>query len=247
MEHIRKTLNVFDEMGKYWAEIADQNQTERQISFIKSILKPKGLVLDLACGTGRHLIALGKECYHVVGLDVSTKLLSIAKGRENNAEVIRADMRFLPFKSNAFSAIMSMDTSFGYLPTIQDDLQSLKELHSTLPRGGILTVDVFNREHQIKLHETKDQPRRREYPSFFLFQKRTVTQDGGELHYEWTIRDKKDGQFRVFEHAVRLYRLEELRDLLENAGFNVNSVYGDYEFQEFSSDSNRLIVVAMAK
>ncbi len=48
-------MNVFDEMGIYWAEIADQNQTERQMQFIKNTLKAEGLVLDLACGTGRHL------------------------------------------------------------------------------------------------------------------------------------------------------------------------------------------------
>jgi SAM-dependent methyltransferase len=72
-------MSVFDEMGMYWAEIADQNQTKRQIQFIKNTLKPQGLALDLACGSGRHLIALGKEGYGVVGLDISLKLLKIAK------------------------------------------------------------------------------------------------------------------------------------------------------------------------
>jgi ubiquinone/menaquinone biosynthesis C-methylase UbiE len=47
-------MNVFDLMGKYWAEIADQNQTERQVAFLKKALNPEWLVLDLACGTGRH-------------------------------------------------------------------------------------------------------------------------------------------------------------------------------------------------
>ena len=49
-------MNVFDEMDVYWEEIADQNQTDRQIKFIKNTLKPEGFVLDFACGTGRHLI-----------------------------------------------------------------------------------------------------------------------------------------------------------------------------------------------
>ncbi len=32
-------MNVFDEMGVYWAEIADQNQTDRQLQFLKNTLK----------------------------------------------------------------------------------------------------------------------------------------------------------------------------------------------------------------
>jgi ubiquinone/menaquinone biosynthesis C-methylase UbiE len=46
--------NVFDEMGTYWAEIADEHQTSRQIQFLKSQLHPDGYVLDVACGSGRH-------------------------------------------------------------------------------------------------------------------------------------------------------------------------------------------------
>ncbi len=74
-------MNVFDQMGVYWAEIADQNPTERQVQFIENTLKPQGLILDLACGTGRHMIPLSKEGYDVVGLDISRNLLKIAKTR----------------------------------------------------------------------------------------------------------------------------------------------------------------------
>ena len=71
-------------MGVYWAEIADKNQTERQIQFLKSHLKPAGYVLDLACGSGRHSIASKPEGYMMVGLDVSRSLLKIAKQRSND-------------------------------------------------------------------------------------------------------------------------------------------------------------------
>ncbi len=50
---VPSAINVFDEMGIYWAEIADKNQTEQQINFLKTQLKSDGYILDLACGTGR--------------------------------------------------------------------------------------------------------------------------------------------------------------------------------------------------
>jgi SAM-dependent methyltransferase len=266
---LSEDMNVFDEMGKYWAEIADKNQTKRQVQFIKNTLKPEGLVLDLACGTGRHMIPLSEEGYSVVGLDESSKLLWIAKNHQRGAEVVRADMRFFPFKPQAFIAAVSIDTSFGYLPSEQDDLQSLSELHAALSLDGVLIIDVFNRERLIKRSKANRLQLRwkflptllkhrnrignwilfrffnwKKYPSFFLLQKRTVTKKGKELRDLWTVCDKTDGQLRVFEHVARLYTLSGLKCLLEKAGFKVMEAYGDYEKQSLAIDSSRLIFIA---
>ena len=170
-------------MGVYWAEIADQNPTDKQVQFIENTLKPEGLILDLACGTGRHIIPLSKEGYDVVGLDISRNLLKIAKTRLSSIQLVRADMRHLPFKSAAFVAAVSMDTSFGYLPTEEEDMQSLMELRQTLKQNGTFIVDVFNREQLMKKYAAKHSvnSKQREYPSFYLSQKRTVDKNGEKL------------------------------------------------------------------
>ncbi len=239
--------NVFDEMGIYWMEIADQNQTKRQIQLIKNTLKPQGFVLDLACGSGRHLIALGKEGYGVVGLDISLKLLKIAKSRWHEAHVVRADMQFLPFKLQSFAATVSMDQSFGYLPSEQDDIKSLCELHGALCNGGILIIDLFNRERLIKQSKANSKVKLREYPSFFLQQTRTVEANGQILHDSWGVRDKADGQQQFFEHVTHLYTKESLQGMLEKTGFKVQAVYGDYEGQSFCADSSRLILIVSSE
>lgn len=262
--------NVFDEMGIYWAEIADKNQTDRQIQFLKTHLKPEGYVLDLACGTGRHSIPLSKEGYGMVGLDASANLLRIAKQRWREIQLVRGDMRFLPFKPQAFAAAISMDTSFGYLASVQDDRVSLTEVRTVLRQSGILVVDVFNKEQLMLKYQIgkskslkwallpillKFQSRRllfrlfkwKEYPSFFLLQKRTVSLNGDKLHDLWVVCDKVEGQVKVFEHVARLYEPERLQALLMRSGFVVNAVYGDYESEGFSSDSSRFILIASAK
>ena len=43
------------------------------------------------------------------------------------------------------------------------------------------------------------------------------------------------------------YELKRLQALLEEAGFMVKHVFGDYDGQNFSCNSNRLILVANAK
>ena len=105
---VKPSDNVFDAMDEFWVEIADKNQTDFQLSFLKNHLDVDGCVLDLACGSGRHLIPLTKAGYDVVGFDVSLNLLRIAKQRLGEAVLVRGDMRFLPFKEGAFKAIISI-------------------------------------------------------------------------------------------------------------------------------------------
>jgi SAM-dependent methyltransferase len=269
-----KATNVFDEMGSYWAEIADQSATERQMQFIKNAVKKEGWILDLACGSGRHTIPLTNQGYSVLGLDISARLLKIAKQRLPQAQLAKADMRFLPFNDGVFAAALSIDNSFGYFPSEEADLQSLKELRRTLSKEGIYVLDVFNREHLLQKygkHRSSDRLKWlalpmllkfhnrlskkmlfwfynwKEYPSFYLMQKRTVSKAGGRLCDLWVIYDKADGQFLVFKHLARLYKFSRLQELLFEAGFLVNRVYGDYERQDFSADSNRLIILANTK
>ena len=238
--------NVFDEMGQYWVEIADKDQTERQIGFLRRQLRPDGCFLDLACGSGRHTIALTKAGYVMVGLDVSLRLLKTAKQRGASL-LVRGDMRFLPFKTAAFSAAISMDTSFGYLPSEEADAQSIAEVKRVLKRDGVFILDVFNRENLTAKYSGKPSvPKTREYPGFKLQQTRTVSNDGDQLCDTWTIRGK-DGAVRIFGHSVRLYQRRQLEGLLSEAGFSVELVLGDYEGQQFSAQTPRLIILASAK
>jgi SAM-dependent methyltransferase len=242
------TGNVFDEMGVYWAEIADDNQTEPQIQFLKSLLKPVGSVLDLACGSGRHSIALSADGYMLVGLDGSRSLLKIAKQRSHNIPVVLGDIRFLPFKTGTFAATVSVDTSFGYLPSEADDKNCLSEVRRVLSQEGLLVIDVFNREYlALKYKWQTNSSKEKEYPSFILQQKRIISDSSDWLCDSWTISDKRDGQVRFFKHKVRLYKKDKLSGLLEGAGFRVNRVLGGYKGETFSVNSPRLIFLAIAK
>jgi SAM-dependent methyltransferase len=254
-------------MGTYWAEIADKNQAESQILFLKNHLTSDGIVLDVACGTGRHLIPLTAMGFEMVGLDLSVKLLRITKQRYPQAQILRGDLRFLPFKSGAFKAAISMDTSLGYLTSEKQDLESLIELRKVLGHGNVLVLDVFNREHLMRKYSQRSFFKRlkwrvlplllklhnrwvlfrifkwREYSSFFLLQNRTVSRSGDLLCDLWLVWAKVTKNFLIFEHRVRLYRKIKLETFFNSLGFTVKAVYGGYDEQEFNIDNPRLIMV----
>ena len=235
-------------MGSYWAEIAENHHTEQQIRFLKNQLNRDRYILDLACGTGRHAIPLQKDGYAIVGLDSSVNLLRIGKQRDGDATLVCGDMRFLPFNKASFSAVISIDTSIGYLPEEKEDAESIAETRRVLRRDGFFIVDVFNRLNlTAKYQDRKTATKNIEYPSFHLQQKRQLSCNGKLLCDIWTIRGRADRKIRVFKHIVRLYDFKQLVDFLASSGFAVERVFGDYEGGDFSADSSRLIIVAAVR
>ncbi len=268
---MKETPNVFDEMGAYWAEMAAKNFSEVQVNFIKRTVEKQDLVLDLACGTGRHTNPLSREGYFIVGVDVSSSLLRIAR-KSGQSHLVRGDIRYLPFKRSVFSCILSMDTSFGYLPSEQEDLQSLREASRILKKEGTFVLDVFNIENLVLKHHRpirritnrlENFPfwffvqypnglmsrflfsllRHKEYSSFTLLSKRTIVMNERRLNDLWVVRDKSDGKIRVYWHTVRLFNLCQLKAILGQANFIVERVFGGYEDEAFGPESKRLIVI----
>ena len=268
LKHKLPTATLFDEISAYWTEISNANATKKQIDFVRNNVNPEGLVLDLGCGTGRHAVPLCEAGYGMVGLDISMRLLQIAKKKAAEAGAspmwVRSDMRFVPFRSGVFEVVVSLDASFGYLPSENADLQSLKEASRSLREKGVFLLDVFNRERMVrrygksvgfgfwsllfgllpKFPRFAGLFRWREYPSFYLLQKRSVTEKGEKLLDLWVFREKKTGKIRLFLHVARLYSFPQLQMMLKKAGFQIMRLHGGYEGQEYSENASRLIVVA---
>ncbi len=240
--------NIFDEMKEDWETLVNARDTEKESAFINSILRKKSIVLDLCCGTGRHSISLRKKGWNMIGLDLSKNLLTIAKRKmkkeEANFPIVRADMRSFPFRNQVFDAIICMFTSFGYLPSENDDIRCFKEVRRTLRKNEQFVLDIANKEHIIRVFREKEWA---EYESFYMLEKRSLDLKQSRLISQWTIIKKDTKQSRTLLHNVRLYSLQRLKQMLKQAELMVVQAYGGYDSKNFSSNSARLILVAESR
>ena len=87
----------------------------------------RGLVLDLGCGVGRHLLYLQAKGLQVVGLEIAPGLAKACS--ERGAEhVMVADMRCLPFRDASFDTIMCLGNTLGVGGSPAGVLAILREL-----------------------------------------------------------------------------------------------------------------------
>lgn len=110
-------------------------------------LQPSDCVLDLASGTGDLLFAAVPPARFGVGLDVTHRMLQLARERrtDRRAPVVTADMLALPFPNGRFTLVT---TGYG-LRNVPDLDQALREIHRVLAPGGRLLSLDFNRPGNV--------------------------------------------------------------------------------------------------
>jgi SAM-dependent methyltransferase len=241
----KQYVNIFNDLNEDWEVIVKARHTGKEVGFIRKVMPKREVTLDLCCGTGRHSILLSKKGWQMVGLDLSKNLLTIAKRNMKKAGVnfplVMGDMRNFPFRNHVFSGVICMFTSFGYLPSDDEDKRSLIEVWRTLKNNGKFLLDVANRDHLVKTFQAREWV---EFEPFYLLEKRTLNLKYSRLLSKWTIIRKDTCEVRKIQHDVRLYSFSKLKRILNQVRFRIREVYGGYEKQEFSSETPRMIILA---
>ena len=236
-----------EDYPKIYSERLSEDATERETAFaVRALgLREGDRVLDLACGHGRHAVALARRGMVVTGQDLNEDYLRTAREDAARAGVevktVHSDMRNIPFDGE-FDAVINMFTAFGYFESEDEDARVLEAVANALKGGGKLLLDTINREWVLSNYVQND----------------WRTDDGGNTYLERREFDLVTGRNRVTfsivtpdgtrrespGHDVRLYTLTELVRLLDGAGLRLSTVYGDYDGAPYAIDTPRMIVIA---
>ncbi|HEX6975452.1 MAG TPA: ubiquinone/menaquinone biosynthesis methyltransferase, partial [Vicinamibacterales bacterium] len=97
--------------------------------------------LDLACGTGDIAFALADRGVRTVGLDITHRMLQLARAKRTDVPVVTGDMMALPFPDARFDIVT---TGYGIrnVPVIQP---AIAEIARVLKPGGVFVSLDFNR------------------------------------------------------------------------------------------------------
>jgi ubiquinone/menaquinone biosynthesis C-methylase UbiE len=223
------------------------------VRYLKQLLEVHGVepkrVLDLACGTGTVSELLVKAGYEVVGVDLSEGMIAEARRKAESAnlavEYDVQDAASLNVPGSPFDICVSFFDSVNYI-TIPEALQSaIQGVFDHLRPGGLFIFDI-NSAFALE--------------NGFFDQENTSTDD--VLRYVWRseyepetrlcrvrmrffLRNKRgvDEEFREV-HVQFAYTVEELRNMLYEAGFEKVTTYHAYTLDPVRPTSDRIFFVA---
>jgi SAM-dependent methyltransferase len=123
-----------------WKPYAAEAEGVKKLIHEYKQAKGKGL-LDVACGTGKHLQYLKNEFY-CMGTDVSEPML--VEARKNNPEIVfrRADMIRLNLHKQ-FDVIICLFSAIGYVKTYANVERTLRNFYFHLNIGGVVIIEPW--------------------------------------------------------------------------------------------------------
>lgn len=263
----------YDRLAEFFDVMTDwQSRLAVELPFIESTLKKYNAhsILDCACGTGGHAIALAQRGYHVVGSDISAAMIARA---EANAQ--RAGLS-IPFKiarfqvlratfSEKFDAVLCLGNSLVHVLSDEDALASLVNMHDCLRQGGVLILHNLNYDKRWK-----DKPRwfavnsgrlqNREtlvwrfadYNELPIVDSKSETITSHESRLTFNIamfaKDEQSAwSVQVQSTMQRPYQKIEIEKMLRLTGFHDISFYGSLQGEPFDPvQSGDLVITATA-
>lgn len=216
----------------------DELEAEHAIELIAANLPGRQIdaVLDLGCGAGRHTRVLF-ERWWTVGLDLSMALLRVARRESQDAPYVRSDMRELPFAEESFDLVVNLFTSFGYFDDDSDHARVLSCVGHAMRRGATFVIDFLNATQVRRALVPYDE---RVENGITIEQRREITPDNRFVQKTITLRDKG----KEYIERVRLLSATDLEQMLRDAGFRVDRLFGDYDGGDWTADSPRTILFA---
>lgn len=255
---LAQSADAFARFARFYD--ADYRHYDADLEVLAELAKEWGdPILELGCGTGRLLLPLAAAGHSITGVDISPALLQVASNKLAGAKQAKritlhqADLRTFDLPNKSFTFAFCTSNTLMHLPTPTDQLAALRNAQRHLRKGGLLFVDLFNpdlvRLMQINgVQELADQ---------------WTDVETGALVIKWCVRTVDwaeqlqetlfiyeellpDGQTRrtACPFTLRFLWRSEAELLLEQAGFTVQEIWGDFDGTPYAMHSDHLILLA---
>ncbi|MFA9558306.1 class I SAM-dependent methyltransferase [Evansella sp. AB-rgal1] len=226
MKKNNNLANSFEYDGSFYEEIGDfikdkyldygfTKGTKQEVDFLVGYMElPKGSrILDIGCGPGRHSLALARQGYETVGVDISSEFINLASlvatEEKLSAQFITTDARELMFHQEFDAAICLCEGAFGLAGNEKNHRKVLRGVHRSLKPGSQFILTVINALHLA----------------------RRITDESEFDPYSCTSIDReKISNAEGVEKDVTIYTtaftFRELKFLLDSEGFEVVTAFG---------------------
>ena len=180
-------------------------------------------LLDIACGTGGHVI-YWREKYRVTGLDNSSEMLSRAKGKFPDIEFVNHDMMNFAL-DRQFDAMICLYGSIGFVRTPENLNRSLYTFAAHLKEGGVLCLTPWSTREEFKPKIVVDAVK---HPHLRIARMENVKLKApGLVEVDFHHLLGRDGKVTYLTQSteVGLFSRQQYLDAINNAGLELMEYY----------------------
>ena len=203
-------------------------------------------VLDVGCGTGRLAYTLAARGHEVTGADPAGAMLDVARAKPHAATVtwVEAFADQLDLVER-FDLIVMTGHVFQVFLEDTEILAVLRNLKRHLAEGGVLAFETRNPAAREWEEWTADDAETVEHPELGAVEARWVflSEGNGFVTFETRYRFA-DGTQLTAPSTLRFVTQAELAALLDKAGFEDVTWYGDWDKSPLGGDKPEIIVLA---
>lgn len=237
------------------------NRLSFELPFIEAKIRSLGTharILDAACGTGMHAIALAQKGFDIAGADLSGGM--VEQARENAAKA-GLDIRFeqvgfgelaRTFGESAFEIVLCLGNSLPHVVSEKRLAWALADFATCLSPSGIVLIQNRNFDAVMAHKERWMEPQvYEEGTKEWLFMRFYDYLPDGTINFNIvTLRREERGQWQqsVTYTTLRPLLRTEMETALNTAGFEALQLYGDMTGAMFDPlISGNLIITARRK
>ncbi|MCM1544883.1 MAG: methyltransferase domain-containing protein [Ruminococcus sp.] len=237
----------------YYDRLTDNVGYEKRCDYIHSLLAgnnvSKGILLDLACGTGTMSLLFAEKGYEIVGVDASEDMLSLAQEKKMNAN---ADAVFLCQKMQELDLFGTIDAavctldSINHLTAEADVREAFRRVALFMNDGGIFVFDV-NTPYKHK-NVLGDNTFVYDLDEVYCVWQNTYNEKDCSTTVQLDIFEQDEEEADVYyryseEFCERGYELDKIRQWLEEFRFEVIGIYNEMTTDEVTEQTERAVFV----
>ena len=223
---------------------------------IQKAAGPGCRVLDAACGTGMHTVALAQLGYRMSGADLSRGMIERARINVNTAgvsihfEAVGFEHLAATFSPEIFDALLCLGNSLPHILEPPALAATLADFAACLRPGGLLLVQNRNFDAVLSRRERWMEPQAyRDNDAEWLFLRFYDFDTDGLLSFHMvTLHRQGTTPWAQQVTTTRIYplRQSELLEALRQAGFTEISSYGSMSGLPFDpASSGNLVTTAI--
>ncbi len=233
---------------------------EQEASFVNSCIQrfqknTTKRILELACGTGSHAIALEKSGYEIVATDYSRDMLATAKEKaaqiSSRIDFRWQDMRNLELQDPPFDAIFCLFDSIGYVETNEALKQVFDGIYRHLRPEGLLLFEFWHAPAMLQSYEPL-RVRRWSVPNKEILRLSETTLDCARqlAHVHYHVYElNTDGTYSYFDEIQtnRYFQVQEMSYWLLSNGFVPLKWYNGFHKDENISEQTWHVISVSRK